>query len=105
MARNAQAGKYGAFPTFHDGNAANRMLVLYIPTAIFATFAHLISARECRNEASHVTLSAVEVQQVVRPTAGSIGTQVFPHREEAGAKAAVTQNLEACRAEELQKRS
>ena len=36
-----------------------------IPTAIFATFAHLVSARECGNEASHVTLSAVEVQQVV----------------------------------------
>ena len=36
-----------------------------IPTAIFATFAHLVSARECGNEASHVTLSAVENQQVV----------------------------------------
>ena len=36
-----------------------------ISTAIFATFAHLVSARECGNEASHVTLSAVEAQQVV----------------------------------------
>ena len=60
MARNVQAGKYGAFPTFYDGNAANRMLVLYIHTAIFATFAHLVSAWKCGNEALRVTLSAIK---------------------------------------------
>ena len=60
VARNVQAGKYGAFPTFYDGNAANRMLVLYIHTAIFATFAHLVSAWKCGNEALRVTLSAIK---------------------------------------------
>ena len=66
MARNVQAGKYGALPyLLRRQRSKPHACSFRIPTAIFATFAHLVSARECGNEASHVTLSAVEVQQVV----------------------------------------